>query len=62
VCGSPEETSGGGHNLIPVEITMGVGVLKVVIFTTMIIYNLEGFFEPENIRPLTSLGRDSAHQ
>jgi hypothetical protein len=45
------------------EITMGVGVLKVVvIFTTMIIYNLEGFFEPENIRPLTSLGRDSAHQ
>lgn len=49
MCGSPEETSGGGHNLIPMEITMGVGVLKiVVIFTTMIIYNLEGFFEPGN--------------
>ena len=45
---------------------MGVEVLKiVVIFTTMIIYNLEGFLEPENIRPssnVTSLGRDSAHQ
>lgn len=34
---------------IPMEITMGVGVLKiVVIFTTMIMYNLEGFFEPGN--------------